>query len=139
MNDLTYLRNAILSQNLFITSEGLTSLVMDLFPTSTQSMLDYKPATYKEQVQSLVQLAQQTASDDSIAVTTLFNDESLQQGTIAYHPIFGFITASSYWRFSTKQFEKDLLAAESNPAISCHFIHINSPGGEAWYMDRISE
>lgn len=47
--------------------------------------------------------------------------------------------ANSYWYFSSKQLEADLQAAEANPQITCHFLHINSPGGEAWYLDRLSE
>ena len=47
--------------------------------------------------------------------------------------------SDSYYYFSSKQLQSDLLAAEANPQISCHFLHINSPGGEAWYLDRLSE
>ena len=31
------------------------------------------------------------------------------------------------------------MAAERNPQICAHLLHINSSGGEAWYMDRLSE
>lgn len=59
--------------------------------------------------------------------------------TIAIHPIHGIITADSPYYFSTRQFQADLLAAEADPAIGAHLLHVNSPGGEAWYLDRLSE
>lgn len=61
-----------------------------------------------------------------------FRDPDIEQGSIAYHPVFGDIRMDSYWRFSTRQFMEDLKAAEENPAISAHLIHVNSPGGEAF-------
>ena len=38
----------------------------------------------------------------------------LPEGSIAYHRIWGFITSDCQWYFSSKQFERDLLAAEAN-------------------------
>jgi ClpP class serine protease len=75
----------------------------------------------------------------SVQLTDEYNSPSLDDGTIAYHRVFGVVTANSYWYFSSKQLEQDIIAAESNPQISAHLLHINSPGGEAWYMDRLSE
>lgn len=80
-----------------------------------------------------------TAELKDISLTNDFSSEELPEGSIAYHRIFGTITSNSSWYFSSKQFEKDLIAAESNPSISVHFLHINSGGGEAWYLDRLSE
>lgn len=74
-----------------------------------------------------------------ITITDNFSAEDLPEGSIAYHRIWGFITADCRWYFSSKQFECDLLEAEANPAITCHLLHVNSPGGEAWYLDRLSE
>lgn len=75
----------------------------------------------------------------SVQLTDEYNSPSLDDGTIAYHRVFGVVTANSYWYFSSKQLEQDIIAAENNPQISAHLLHINSPGGEAWYMDRLSE
>lgn len=61
-----------------------------------------------------------------------FDSEDIEVGSIAYHPVFGDIRMDSYWRFSTRQFMEDLKAAEANPAITAHLIHVNSPGGEAF-------
>lgn len=71
----------------------------------------------------------------SVQLTDEYNSPSLDDGTIAYHRVFGVVTANSYWYFSSKQLEQDIIAAENNPQISAHLLHINSPGGEAWYMD----
>lgn len=80
-------------------------------------------------------------SDDTPAITLTdeFDDEQLPDNSIAYHRVWGTVMADSYWWFSSKQLAADLQAAEANPQISCHFLHINSPGGEAWYLDRLSE
>lgn len=75
----------------------------------------------------------------SVQLTDEYGSPSLDDGTIAYHRVFGVVTANSYWYFSSKQLEQDIIAAENNPQISAHLLHINSPGGEAWYMDRLSE
>lgn len=61
-----------------------------------------------------------------------FSDESIPENSIAYHPVYGFITYSSWWRFSTRQFITDLQAADENPNIRAHLIHIDSGGGEAF-------
>ena len=135
MDDLSYLRNTILTQHLAITAEGLSSVVMDLFNPKRET----PSQKYSEIAKSYLADNIGTVDDESINVTDDYSSSELPQGSIAYYPIFGFITSSSCWRFATKQFEKDVIAAEDNAAITCHFFHINSPGGEAWYMDRISE
>lgn len=61
-----------------------------------------------------------------------FDDPDLEANSIAYHPVFGDIRMDSWWRFSTRQFMKDLKEAEANPAVVAHLIHVNSPGGEAF-------
>lgn len=83
-------------------------------------------------------MAQQSDAKE-VNITDDYASPQLKEGTIAYHRIFGVVTASSNWYFSSKQLEMDIMAAEDNPGISAHLLHINSPGGEAWYMDRLSE
>lgn len=77
--------------------------------------------------------------DSQISITDDFASNEIPDNTIAYHHVFGVITSTSNYYFSSKQLERDVIAAENNPAISCHLLHINSPGGEAWYLDRLSE
>ncbi|MDR2003324.1 MAG: S49 family peptidase [Prevotella sp.] len=79
------------------------------------------------------------ALEKDIHVTTDYSSDELKTGSIAYYPVKGFITANSLWWFSSKQFVRDLLAADANPSVSAHFLHINSGGGEAWYLDRVAE
>lgn len=67
-------------------------------------------------------------------VSSDFSDPDIEENSIAYHPVFGDIRMDSWWRFSTRQFMKDLKAAEENPAVAAHLIHVNSPGGEAFGM-----
>lgn len=60
-------------------------------------------------------------------------DSDLDERCIAFHPIYGSVRYdySWYW-FSTKQLVDDLLAAEANPNIIGHLIHVDSNGGEAF-------
>lgn len=148
----TYLREILLSKKsqLLITAEGHASMMMEAFPIIPSSgnipvsfFFDYDPPTYKETSSKALKAIQKkikaNAELTDVHLTDEFDSPELPEGSIAYHRIWGFITASSKWYFSSKQFEADLLNAEANPAISCHFIHANSPGGEAWYMDRLSQ
>lgn len=93
----------------------------------------------KEQLEKIKKSMQQVSSVKELNVTCDYSSPDLPDESIAYHRIFGLITAESSWRFSTKQLEADIIAAEANPQISSHFLHVNSPGGEAWYLDRLGE
>lgn len=66
-------------------------------------------------------------------------NEEAAEGSIAYHPIFGPVYYSSWWRFSTEDFIEDLKAAEANPAIAAHLLHIDSPGGEVFAVHEAFE
>lgn len=70
--------------------------------------------------------------DTELCYPSEFSDADIPDGSIAYHPVFGSISYKSWWRFSTKQFIADIKAADENPAISAHLIHIDSCGGEAF-------
>lgn len=147
----TTLRKSLLSagRRLLITADGLAAAMMEAFPLAPGDGLkpvsfffDPDPPTYqKEAHEVLLQIVAQLKATSAVelSVTDDFTSPELPEGTVAYHRIWGFITADSRWYFSSKQLELDLMAAECNPAISCHFLHINSPGGEAWYLDRLSE
>ena len=60
------------------------------------------------------------------------DQQDIQEGSIAFHPVYGFITWSSWWRFSTENFIAGLKAADANPAISGHLIRVDSGGGEVF-------
>lgn len=101
-----------------------------------------KPKTYAEKTkEELLALKKSIdkASDCEISLVDDYSDLDIPEGSIAYHRIFGTILADSYWWFSTMQFERDLSSAEENPQIAVHLVHINSGGGEAYYLDRISQ
>lgn len=70
-------------------------------------------------------MAQQSDAKE-VNITDDYASPQLKEGTIAYHRIFGVVTASSNWYFSSKQLEMDIMAAEDNPGISAHLLHINS-------------
>lgn len=67
------------------------------------------------------------------------DNQEAPDNSIAYHPIFGPIYYSSWWRFSTEDFIEDLKAAEANPAIGAHLLHIDSPGGEVFFVHEAFE
>lgn len=137
---------------LFITSEGYRQMVMAVLPYMKPSdaaelpkvkSFFFDPPTYKEEcdkavvrIQALIKACDETKA---VQITNDFENQELPADTIGYHRVYGFITGDSRWCFSSKQLEQDLLAAERNPQICSHLLHINSSGGEAWYMDRLSE
>lgn len=146
---------------LFITIDGFRQAMLAAFPpdgkaeeqsaamtaygfTQAEVMAYLKNHTWYqlESHVALQELQKTLAQDDGTPAVTLtdeFDDEQLPDNSIAYHRVWGTVMADSYWWFSSKQLAADLQAAEANPQISCHFLHINSPGGEAWYLDRLSE
>ena len=142
---------------LWISPSGYVQLMISAFPVvrhdgypvvkSKQPELSqfffFEEKTYqektKEAFEKLLKQLKQESSTKGVSMTIDYASPELPDESIAYHRIFGLITANSTWRFSTKQFESDLQAAEDNPQIACHFLHINSPGGEAWYLDRLGE
>lgn len=133
-NRLYDLRDVLLSGSLFITEEEKRTTLLSLFPLAISESGDIP--TYKEFVTEELTLLKQNSS---INLTNDFSSDNLSSDSIAYHRIKGIISSSSYWWFSSKQFEQDLLLAEANPNINCHLVHITSGGGEAWYLDRLSE
>ena len=81
-------------------------------------------------------------SSDEITFTTHFSETDIPDDTLALHRIHGTIFAdydSWYWYFSTKQFVEDIKLADDNPKIVSHFFHVNSGGGEAWFLDVAAE
>ena len=140
----TYLRQILISgsDRLLITADGLNAALMEAFPPTATSLV-LSPKTYKEESKEAlaeIMLSMKSAfPEGDVCLTDDFASQELPYGSIAYHRVWGIVTADCRWCFSSKQLERDLLDAEANPAISCHFLHVNSPGGEAWYLDRLSE
>lgn len=125
-------------------SSGKTAPVLAASAASLQSVfaslfLAEKP--YRQKCREALQhiKIKQESDTREITLTNDFSSPELPDRSIAYHRIFGPITAHSHWLFSTVQFERDIVEAEQNPLIAAHLLHINSPGGEAWYLDRLGE
>lgn len=140
MNKKAYVIQLLTSPQarLLITHDEYIAALLAYFPLGNQSIstsLD-EPKTYKEYVADEVL---PITAGLSIPITIDYSSNDIEPGTLAYHRIKGLITADNWWYFSSKQFEQDLLQAEENPNITCHFLHISSGGGEAWYLDRLSE
>ena len=128
------LQNILLSDMpLLISTDGYRRLMVEAFPITPSSFL-FQPKSYQDKVKEVVQ-----QFPEELHLTVDFSSPELQEGSVAYHRVWGVVTAESRWMFSSKQLEKDLLAAEQNPQITSHLLHINSPGGEAYYLDRLSE
>lgn len=159
MNEL---QNLLVSgKPLFITIDGFRQAMLYAFPlngkiddkSGIKAISGFSPAEESAYLKdhtryqfethvALQELLSVLAQDDnatSVTLTDEFDNEQLPDNSIAYHRIWGTIMSDSYYWFSSKQLEADLLSAEANPQISCHFLHINSPGGDAWYLDRLSE
>lgn len=158
---MNYLQQLLVSgMPLWITNDGFRKAMLGVFPTNgekvvlpnpqsefltdsqiaflkTHNWYQLKTRIMLESLRSI--LVKNESTHDTITITDEFDDEDLPDNSIAYHRIWGVITADSRWWFSSKQLDTDIKTAESNPHISCHVLHINSPGGEAWYLDRLSE
>lgn len=159
MNEL---QNLLVSgKPLFITIDGFRQAMLAAFPLNgkteeragVKATFGFTPAevaaylkdhtwyqfeTYVA-LEELKKVLVQDSDAPAVTLTDEFDDDQLPDNSIAYHRVWGTVTADSNWYFSSKQLAADLQAAEANPQISCHFLHINSPGGEAWYLDRLSE
>ncbi len=142
-----YLQQLLLSrQGLLITAEGYASAVTEAFPFTQESDSSEREQTdmlYTDMVSNALNeclsKVHMAYPEDNLSITSDYASDDIPDNTIAYYPVFGMITSNCWWRFSSKKFEKDLLASEANPGIIAHFVHIDSPGGEAFYMDRLSE
>jgi ClpP class serine protease len=135
----------LLSGNQFITRESLSALMIQYAPAIRNENFLFgldKPKTYAEKTQEELNLIIQQlekSSADEPNITTDYGNLEIPDGSIAYHRIFGTILSDAYYWFSTMRFERDIMTAEDNPQIAVHFLHINSGGGEAYYLDQISK
>lgn len=144
---------------LLISTDGYRQLMVAAFPVQPprvagkadipeNSQFFFETKTYDqrtreafEKIKQMIDRAvarQQTDSPLSL-VGYDFDSPELPDNSVAYHRVWGLITASSRYYFSSKQLEADLLAADANPQITSHLLHVNSPGGEAYYLDRLDE
>lgn len=123
--------------------EGMLALMSSLM-ANPESFFSEDTQTYPEETAEIAQkLANKFANEkEPINITSDFRSEEIEENSIAYHRVFGSIIADdSWWRwyFSTKRYIADIKAAEENPQINAHFVHVSSGGGEAWLLDKAFE
>jgi len=133
----------ILSSRLLITRELDNELKLFCATQSNQTALDTTlPKTYSQATVIELNALKKSLgkiSSECITLSSEYDSLELPEGSLAYHRIVGTILSDSNWWFSTMQFERDMLSAEANPQFSGHFVHINSGGGDAYYLDQISK
>jgi len=120
-----------------MTKEAQQSFLADLALVDPQSFFGDIP-TYTEESEKALSVLQESVSAN---LTMDYTESNIPDTSIAYHRIWGTIL-SDYeyrWYFSSKRYEQGLIAADNNPQIVAHFVHVNSGGGEAWYLDRVWE
>lgn len=116
----------------FMDQEAKREFMNTLFFADKQDFFFGELPTYRDETKKEVE---KLAEETRVPVTTDYASDEIDTPSIAYHRIKGTIMAESRWWFSTKQFRNDMLEAESNPMIMAHFVHVNSGGGDAWYLD----
>lgn len=138
------------SGNLLITGEAANAFLAELF--LKDQMVDDEEYTYSRQVEDLVKVMNLSyrvqvnqhnlQAKANISLTTEFDDMQIPDNSVALHMIHGTIFADYDpwdWYFSTKKFVDDIKAADANPKIIGHLFHVNSGGGDAWYLDVAAE
>ncbi len=127
----------LFSSKLLMTKSSLQEVLGELFIAERSSWFEGEIPTYRDETKDAVKKLSQSVN---INITDEYDSTQIADDSIAFHRIRGLILAEeSWWRFSTKQFRADLLAAESNPKVIAHFIAVNSGGGEAWFLDVAAE
>ncbi len=145
MNENYLLQLLVSTPQLAISDAGLASLIADVAtaaPSIGAKSLFGPSKTYFQKTQDELKALNKSMSLEmyqKINLTSEYDSNELPTNSVAYHRVWGVVTSASRYNFSSKRLEKDMKAADTNPAISVHFLHINSPGGEAWYLDRLTD
>lgn len=89
------------------------------------------------------------SASGSVLATNDLSGLDADSEVLYYHPIKGTVFVEQYygWKmsggmyplFSTRAFIKNLQEAERSSNVTAHFLHVNSPGGEAWLIEKASE
>ena len=130
--------------NARFTSKESMQALLPMMINGPQSFFGDDIPSYNEESEELMQKLQKLMEekDGSIHLTRHFDDDDqAPYNSIAYYRVFGTIIADDdySWYFSSKEFMRHLAAAEANPNIMAHFVHISSGGGEAWLLDKVFE
>jgi ClpP class serine protease len=125
----------IIAHPMFITQNALQAYLMPLtFGKMPAALFWDKIPTIKElATKKAVVLSEQTG----ITLTTDYGSSEIKNA-LAYYEARGAIQFDDYpWYFNTKDFLNDFKAAEANPGVIAHFLHIHSGGGLAYYLDEV--
>ena len=130
--------------NARFTSKESIQALLPMMINGPQSFFGNEIPSYNEESEGLMQKLQKLMEDKDVKIhlTRHFDDDDkAPYNSIAYYRVFGTILADDdySWYFSSKEFLRHLSAAESNPNIIAHFVHISSGGGEAWLLDKVFE
>jgi len=121
----------MLSSKFWMTKDYANGFMADVFFNIAEDYTEIP--TYQEESVEFVK------SCGALSLTTHFYENDIPENSIAFHRIHGIILADeSWWHFSSKQFKRDLIAADNNPNINAHFISVKSGGGEAWFLDVVN-
>ena len=128
---LKFSRFEIAANPMFITS---ASLQQYLLPLIQDGIFWNQPKTIKEVSKEQADiLSQRTGFKLSID----YSDQE-QNEALAYYFAYGTLMYDDYpWYFNTKSFLNNFKSAEANPSIIAHFMHINSGGGLAYFLDVV--
>lgn len=119
----------------FITDQGKQEFLAELFLNSKKAGMGYYDDDFPTYSELTAFVAKKLADENNIPLTVEYTDANVEDPAVAYYRISGMIMGESTWRFSTKKFNDDMKDAEANPMIISHFIHVNSGGGDTWYLD----
>jgi ClpP class serine protease len=130
---------AYLAKARFTDKESMQTLLASVMMDPQSFFADDIPSYSDETLEIANNLSKRFAEEkEPIHITADVNNPELEENSLAYHRVFGSILADDrwYWYFSTKRFIENIKAAEKNPQINAHFIHVSSGGGEAWLLDK---
>lgn len=133
----------ITSARFFMDRESYQSMIAALLVDPESFYNDAAPSYEVNSASMADKLTSAMAGiDKNISITRNFSETDIPFNSIAYHRMFGPVIADEEyyrWYFSTKQFIKDVKAAESNQNIIAHFLHASTGGGEAWMLEKAYE
>jgi ClpP class serine protease len=134
MNFLKFSKLEILSHPLFITKNALQEYLMPINTKLPSAFFLVDVPTAKDLTAKKAKLL---SEQTGITLTTDYANTNIID-SVAYYQANGTIMFDDYsWYFNTKTFVEDFKTAEENPAVIAHFLHINSGGGMAYYLDEV--
>lgn len=130
----------LLESRFLMTQELFDSFAFQLINGKEAFTDDMPSYTEMMKEESVLLNTKVTGSEVEVNLTSEFDNLDIKDNSIAYYKVSGTIIAEDYWwYFSSKRFVDQVKAAEKNPQINAHFIHVRSGGGEAWYLEKVFE